>query len=90
MPFGTATTIVTFATPILPARSDFGAATDVYDVIVVLDHNTWPRVRGAGSAIFVHLARPRFLPTEGCIALARRDLLLLLSGMGPRTRVLIG
>ena len=61
----------------------------VYDVIVVLDHNTRPRVRGAGSAIFMHLARRHFTPTEGCIALAHRDLLLLLSRLGPRTRLSI-
>jgi L,D-peptidoglycan transpeptidase YkuD (ErfK/YbiS/YcfS/YnhG family) len=61
----------------------------VYDVIIVLDHNTRPRVRGAGSAIFIHLARQNFTPTEGCIALARRDLMLLLSRMGPRTRISI-
>ena len=61
----------------------------VYDVIVVLDHNTRPRVRGAGSAIFIHLARRHYAPTEGCIALARRDLQLLLLRMGPRTRLAI-
>ena len=62
---------------------------DVYDVIVVLDHNMRPRVQGAGSAIFIHLARPHFPPTEGCIALARRDLLLLLAQVGRRTRLWI-
>ena len=36
----------------------------VYDVIVVLDHNTRPRVQRAGSAIFIHLARRRF-PADG-------------------------
>ena len=61
----------------------------VYDVIVVLDHNTRPRVQRAGSAIFMHLARPHFPPTEGCIALTRRDLLLLLSRLGPRMRIAI-
>ena len=61
----------------------------VYDAIIILDHNTRPRVQGAGSAIFIHLARPQFQPTEGCIALARRDLLLLLARLGPHTRLLI-
>jgi L,D-peptidoglycan transpeptidase YkuD (ErfK/YbiS/YcfS/YnhG family) len=61
----------------------------VYDAIVVLDYNTRPRVQGAGSAIFIHLARPQFQPTEGCIALARRDLLLLIARLGPHTRLSI-
>ena len=51
----------------------------LYDIVVVLDHNARPRIRGAGSAIFIHLARPGYLPTEGCIALDQRHLLALLA-----------
>jgi L,D-peptidoglycan transpeptidase YkuD (ErfK/YbiS/YcfS/YnhG family) len=36
-------------------------------------------VRGRGSAIFLHLARPDFSPTEGCIALEQQDLLRVLA-----------
>jgi L,D-peptidoglycan transpeptidase YkuD (ErfK/YbiS/YcfS/YnhG family) len=62
----------------------------LYDIVVVLGHNDRPRMRGCGSAIFMHLARPGYRATEGCIALARRDLVLLLSRVGPRTRLRIG
>lgn len=51
----------------------------LYDLILVLGHNDRPRVRGRGSAIFVHLARPSYSPTAGCIALSRHDLLMLLA-----------
>jgi L,D-peptidoglycan transpeptidase YkuD (ErfK/YbiS/YcfS/YnhG family) len=51
----------------------------LYDLVVVLDHNTRPRVRGAGSAIFMHVARPGLMPTEGCVALPARQLELLLA-----------
>lgn len=51
----------------------------VYDVIGVLGWNDAPVVRGMGSAIFLHLARPDFAPTKGCIALALPDLQALLS-----------
>lgn len=61
----------------------------LYDVIVVLDHNQRPRVQGAGSAIFMHVARPGYRPTEGCVALARHHLLLVLAGAGRGTRVAI-
>lgn len=47
---------------------------DLYDLVLVLGHNDRPRIRGKGSAIFMHLARPGYTPTEGCIALSRRDL----------------
>jgi L,D-peptidoglycan transpeptidase YkuD (ErfK/YbiS/YcfS/YnhG family) len=52
---------------------------NLYDLILVLGHNDRPRVKGRGSAIFVHLARPAYAPTAGCIALAKTDLLALLA-----------
>jgi L,D-peptidoglycan transpeptidase YkuD (ErfK/YbiS/YcfS/YnhG family) len=61
----------------------------LYDVIVVLDHNRRPRAQGAGSAIFMHVARPGYRPTEGCVALVQPHLLLLLATMGRGTRVVI-
>lgn len=60
----------------------------LYDLIVVLDYNIKPRRRGGGSAIFMHVARPGYLPTEGCIALRLADLRKLLRVISPRTRVL--
>ena len=51
----------------------------VYDVIGVLGWNDAPVVRGRGSAIFLHLARPGLPPTEGCIALPEPDLRRLLA-----------
>lgn len=51
----------------------------LYDVILVLGYNDRPRVRGKGSAIFVHLARQGYAPTAGCIGLLRRDLQNLLA-----------
>jgi len=51
----------------------------VYDVVVVLGHNDDPPVPGHGSAIFLHVARPDYPPTQGCVALALPDLLSLLA-----------
>ena len=55
----------------------------IYDLIVVLGHNDDPPVAGAGSAIFLHLARPGYPPTEGCVALARPDLEAVLALAAP-------
>ena len=52
---------------------------DVYDLVCVLAHNDDPPVSPLGSAIFLHLAKPDFSPTEGCIALSREDMLELLA-----------
>ncbi len=51
----------------------------VYDVIGVLGWNDAPVVRGRGSAIFLHVARPDYAPTEGCVALELRELMELLA-----------
>ena len=51
----------------------------LYDVIGVLGWNDVPVVRRRGSAIFLHVARPDYAPTEGCIALALSDLLTCLA-----------
>ena len=56
----------------------------MYDIVGILDWNIRPRRSNAGSAIFLHAARPDFQPTEGCIALAPRDLRRLLAAIeGP-------
>ena len=52
---------------------------NVYDVIVELGYNDDPIIPGLGSAIFMHVARPNYDLTEGCVALALEDLLELLS-----------
>lgn len=61
----------------------------VYDLVLVLDHNTRPRVMGRGSAVFIHLARPGFAATEGCVALRREDLRRLLARLTPGAEILI-
>lgn len=61
----------------------------LYDVVVVLDHNERPRVQGGGSAVFIHVARPGYRPTAGCIAFQRSHLLRLLKLLEPGTVVRI-
>ena len=51
----------------------------LYDLIGVLGWNDSPVQRGRGSAIFLHVARSDYAPTEGCIALALGDLRQLLA-----------
>jgi L,D-peptidoglycan transpeptidase YkuD (ErfK/YbiS/YcfS/YnhG family) len=61
----------------------------LYDLLVVVDYNRRPRRRGCGSAIFMHVAGTGLAPTEGCIALARRDLVKVLAATGPGTRLVV-
>jgi L,D-peptidoglycan transpeptidase YkuD (ErfK/YbiS/YcfS/YnhG family) len=58
-------------------------ADGLYDLVVVLGHNDDPPRAGRGSAIFLHLAKADYAPTEGCVALSRPDLEALLSLAAP-------
>ncbi|MEZ5789677.1 MAG: hypothetical protein R3D34_02385 [Nitratireductor sp.] len=68
-----------------PVRLPFSASHEtlhrpdgLYDICLVLDWNIAPRQRYRGSAIFFHLARHGGEPTEGCIAVSRRHMDLIL------------
>lgn len=64
-------------------------ADGLYDLVVVIGHNDAPVLPGQGSAVFVHVARPDFGPTEGCVAFAPNDLLAILAACGPAAMVRI-
>lgn len=57
----------------------------LYDLVLDLSYNRGPAVPGRGSAIFLHSARPGFLPTEGCIAVDRSRIRALVERIGPDT-----
>ncbi len=58
----------------------------VYNIVIILNHNLRPRVRGRGSAIFAHIARRDLSPTDGCIAMRARDLRLILQAVRSRAQ----
>lgn len=59
----------------------------LYDLVAELGWNDRAPRPGRGSAIFMHVARPGFTPTAGCVALALPALRRLLARTGPRTIV---
>ncbi len=59
----------------------------LYDLIVVLGYNDDPVAAGKGSAIFMHIARPDYGPTEGCVAMKREDLVALVATLEPGSDV---
>lgn len=61
----------------------------LYDLVVILGFNDVPRAQGRGSAIFMHLARPDYKPTEGCIALSSDHMHRLLAELRPESRIVI-
>jgi L,D-peptidoglycan transpeptidase YkuD (ErfK/YbiS/YcfS/YnhG family) len=74
----------------LPCPSSHEAmwrADHLYDLVVDIAWNRGPVVRGRGSAIFLHLARPGFEPTAGCVAVDGGVIRRLLERIGPATRI---
>ena len=63
----------------------FGVAADFH-----VDFNLDPVRRGAGSAIFLHLARPDFAATEGCVAVTLTTMRRLLATAGLGAAIAIG
>lgn len=79
-----------------PVRLPFGASHEtmiradrLYDVCIVLDWNRRPRRRNGGSAIFLHMAKPSFAPTEGCVAVAPHAMRRLLPHMRAGMRLVV-
>jgi L,D-peptidoglycan transpeptidase YkuD (ErfK/YbiS/YcfS/YnhG family) len=62
----------------------------LYDFVLEIGYNDAPVRRGMGSAIFLHLMAEDHRPTEGCIALSRRDINRLVARLTPGTRISIG
>jgi len=63
---------------------------NVYDIVVVLNYNLNPIIRGKGSAIFLHVAKKNYNKTKGCIALKKNELLNLISKIKKNTQIKIG
>ena len=59
-----------------------------YDLIIPINYNTKKTKIGAGSAIFLHLTK-KYNPTAGCIALQKKDFLILLKLINKDTKIKI-
>ncbi len=77
-----------------PVTLPFGASHErmwrddgLYDVVIEIGHNDAPARKGFGSAVFIHVASADYTPTEGCIALAKADLLSLLPHWSCKTTI---
>jgi len=62
---------------------------NLYDLLAVLNYNTNPVEKNKGSAIFIHIAKKRFKPTAGCIALRKKDLMSLMKVIKKNSKIKI-
>jgi Uncharacterized protein conserved in bacteria len=59
----------------------------LYDLVLVIEYNTKKIIKGKGSAIFMHLAKPGYKPTQGCIALSKKSFLDILGKITPKEKL---
>ena len=62
---------------------------NIYDIILVLDFNMRPIQKNKGSAIFIHIAKKKFKPTKGCIAVRKVDMKKIVASINYNTKVKI-
>jgi len=76
--------------PFPESHEDLWRNDNIYDLIIVVGYNDDPIRKGRGSAIFIHIARPGYAPTAGCIAFSRNDLLEILKNFDKQSHVFVG
>jgi L,D-peptidoglycan transpeptidase YkuD (ErfK/YbiS/YcfS/YnhG family) len=62
---------------------------NIYDIILVLNYNMQPIKKNKGSAIFIHVAKKGFNPTQGCVAIKKKELRKIIKRINIRTKVKI-
>ena len=62
---------------------------NIYDIILVLNFNTYPTIKNKGSAIFLHVAEKNYRKTLGCVAIKKKDLRFLLKQIKKTVKIII-
>ena len=59
-----------------------------YNILIPIKYNFKNTIVGKGSCIFIHLTKD-YKPTAGCIALKKKDILILLKLINKKTKIII-
>ena len=59
-----------------------------YDLFIPIKYNFIKPKRGLGSCIFIHLTR-NYKPTAGCVALSKKDFLIIIKLINKKTKIKI-
>ena len=71
--------------PFRPSHEKMRREDGLYDICIIMDWNLRQRKRFGGSAIFFHIAKPGYPPTEGCVAISLPAMQRLLAFLGRDT-----
>ena len=61
----------------------------IYDLFIDIKYNFKPTIKGKGSVIFLHIAKGKYLPTKGCVAIKKKDFLRILPLIKRDTKISI-
>ncbi|MBB3946426.1 L,D-peptidoglycan transpeptidase YkuD (ErfK/YbiS/YcfS/YnhG family) [Rhizobium skierniewicense] len=75
--------------PFKNSHEEMYRSDSLYDVCLVLDWNVTSRRRNLGSAIFMHMIRPGYEPTAGCIAFHPRDMQRILPFLHKGRKIMV-
>ena len=59
-----------------------------YDLLIPIKYNFKKPIIGLGSCIFIHLTN-NYVPTAGCIAVSKKDFLIILKLINKKTKIMI-
>ena len=59
-----------------------------YDLLILIKYNYKKIIKNKGSAIFIHITK-NYKPTAGCIAISKKDFLILAKLIRKNTKILI-
>ena len=59
-----------------------------YDLLIPIKYNFKKPIAGLGSCIFMHLTK-NYKPTAGCIAVSKKDLIIILRLINKKTKIII-
>ena len=62
---------------------------NIYYLIINIKYNQKPIIKGKGSAIFLHIAKKKYKPTKGCIAIKKNDFLKILPLINKKTKIIV-
>ena len=60
----------------------------IYDILIPINYNTKNIKKNKGSAIFIHLTK-KYKKTLGCVAISKKDMLILLKLINRKTKIKI-
>jgi L,D-peptidoglycan transpeptidase YkuD (ErfK/YbiS/YcfS/YnhG family) len=75
--------------PFNDSAEKFWRKDNIYDLIIVINYNFNPIIKNKGSAIFLHICKKNYLPTKGCIAINKKDMMNLIINIKNNTKLII-